>query len=157
MSAGRLLTLGLGTPFSAVKYLVTLGLGTSGTPPVPVVVVADDQPSNWQANYWKHKSKADRENEEMLDRIRLGILPPEAREEADAAVRQTLQAATLQAAGRIEPAEQLRVAMEAREAYENAYRQAYGEAYIAEVVAEQWREDMKRQARRRKAILLLLH
>ena len=34
MSAGRILTLGLGTPFSAVKYLPTLGLGTAGTPPV---------------------------------------------------------------------------------------------------------------------------
>ena len=32
MSAGRILTLGLGTPFSAVKYLVTLGLGTAGVP-----------------------------------------------------------------------------------------------------------------------------
>lgn len=39
MSAGRLLTVGLGTPFSAVKYLVTLGLGTAGTPPVPPVVI----------------------------------------------------------------------------------------------------------------------
>jgi len=29
VSAGRLLTLGLGTPFSAVKYLPTLGLGIS--------------------------------------------------------------------------------------------------------------------------------
>ena len=30
MSAGRILTLGLGTPFSAVKYLVTLGLKSTG-------------------------------------------------------------------------------------------------------------------------------
>jgi hypothetical protein len=37
MSAGRLLTVGLGTPFSAVKYLVTLGLGTSGS-----VVVSEE-------------------------------------------------------------------------------------------------------------------
>lgn len=39
MSAGRLLTIGLGTPFSAVKYLVTLGLGTSSTPPGPDVTL----------------------------------------------------------------------------------------------------------------------
>lgn len=37
MSAGRILTVGLGTPFSAVKYLVTLGYGTAGIPPIPVV------------------------------------------------------------------------------------------------------------------------
>lgn len=35
MSAGRLLTVGLGTPFSSKGFLVTLGLGTAGTPPAP--------------------------------------------------------------------------------------------------------------------------
>lgn len=38
MSVGRVLTLGLGTPFSSAGFLVTLGLGASGTPPA---VVAD--------------------------------------------------------------------------------------------------------------------
>mgnify|MGYP001618137064 FL=1 len=47
MSAGRLLTIGLGTPFSAVKYLVTLGLGTAGTPPTPPVVSSVESGHGW--------------------------------------------------------------------------------------------------------------
>jgi len=116
-----------------------------------------EQASNWQANYWKRKSKADRENEEMLERIKLGILPPEVREETLAAVVEADAAARERAAGRIEDGEALLRAMQAREAYENAYREVYKEAYIASVVAELWKEDMKRIARRRKAIALLLH
>ena len=116
-----------------------------------------EQASNWQANYWKRKSKADIENLEMLERIRLGILPPEIREETLAAVVEADAASREHAAGRIADAEALLRAMEAREAYENAYKDVYKEAYIAEVVADLWREDMKRITRRRKAIALLLH
>ena len=116
-----------------------------------------EQASNWQATYWKRKSKADIENMEMLERIRLGILPPQERVEADEAVTAATNAANLREAHRIDDAEHLRLAMEARAAYENAYRTAYGEAYIAEVVAEQWRGDMKRMTRRKKAALLLLN
>ena len=116
-----------------------------------------EQASNWQANYWKRKSKADLENLEMLERIRLGILPPEIREEAIAAVIEADSASREHAAGRIESAEAVLRAMEARQAYENAYKTVYKEAYIAEVVADLWKEDMKRIMRRRKAIALLLH
>ena len=116
-----------------------------------------EQASNWQATYWKRKSKADIENMEMLERIKLGILPPLERVEADEAVVAAANAANLREAGRIEDSEHLRLALEARTAYENAYRTAYGEAYIAEVVAEQWRGDMKRMTRRKKAALLLLN
>jgi hypothetical protein len=35
VSVGRILTQGLGTPFGGVQFLVTLGFGTSGTPPLP--------------------------------------------------------------------------------------------------------------------------
>ena len=41
MSVGRILTLGLGTPFSSVKYLVTLGLGTTAIPPIVVIDTHD--------------------------------------------------------------------------------------------------------------------
>ena len=119
--------------------------------------VEQQEASNWQANYWKRKSKADIENLEMLERIRLGILPPEAREETLNAVIEADSAAREHAAGRIEDGEAVLRAMEARAAYENAYKIAYKEAYIAEVVADLWREDMKRITRRRKAIALLLH
>lgn len=113
--------------------------------------------SNWQADYWKRKSKKERDEDELEERIRLGILPPEARQTAIAAVVEADQAARQMVAGEISAPEALLQAMEAREAYENAYREVYKEAYIAEVVANLWREDMKRITRRRKAIALLLH
>lgn len=121
------------------------------------VDLTPEQASNWQATYWPNKSKADRENEEMLERIRLGILPPLEREAADEAAQAAQNAANLRAAERIDDAEHLRLAMEARAAYEHAYRTAYGAAYVEEIVAEQWRSDMKRMTRRKKAALLLLH
>ena len=118
---------------------------------------AVEQASNWQANYWHNKSKADRENEAMLERIRLGILPPEQQADADEAIRDAHAASVEVAAGRVEPEAAIFQQMAAREAYDRAYQQAYREAYIAEAVAERWREDMKRMARRRKAAMLLLH
>lgn len=121
-------------------------------PPTP-----DDQASNWQADYWKRKSKKEQEEDELEERIRLGILPPEAKETALAAVVEADQAARQMAAGELSQSDALLRAMEAREVYENAYREVYKEAYIAEVVANLWREDMKRITRRRKAIALLLH
>ena len=121
----------------------------------PVVTV--DQPSNWQADYWKRKSKKERDEDELAERIRLGILPPEQREEAIAAVVEADQASRQLASGEIDAQSALLAGMEAREAYENAYRAVYKEAYIASVVADLWREDMKRITRRRKAIALLLH
>lgn len=130
------------------------------TPPTPV---SDDQPSNWQANYWKNKSRADRENEEMLERISLGILPPELHPDAKAAAQRAVEAAMLASAEMARASddaaqrEALLKSMEARTAYERAYQLAMGEAYIAEAVAEQWLLDMKRLARRRRATLLLLH
>ena len=123
----------------------------------PVVVVTPDSPSNWQADYWKSRSKKEREEDELEERIRLGILPPQEREEALSAVLEADHASRQLAAGQIAAGEALLAAMEAREAYENAYRAAYQEAYIASVVAEHWKEDMKRITRRRKAIALLLH
>lgn len=122
--------------------------------------VSPDQASNWQANYWKDNPwKHGKKSKDQIkeERIRLGILPPELREVADEAVRDATAASVELAAGRAGEQEALLQSLEAREAYENAYRKAYQEAYIAEVVAEHWREDMKRQTRRRKAAMLLLH
>lgn len=156
MSIGTVLTLGIGNfTGGGVRFIPTLGYGTTGTPPIPPAPA--EQPSNWQADYWKRKSKKEREEEEREERIRLGILPPEQKAEAIAAVIEADQASRQMTAGEIAPADALLAAMEARAAYENAYRQVYKEAYIAEVVAELWREDMKRITRRRKAIALLLH
>ena len=123
----------------------------------PGVDLTPEQASNWQATYWKRKSKADIENAEMLERIKLGILPPLEREESLLAVIEADSVSRELAAGTIESAEAVLRSMEAREAYENAYRIVYKEAYIDEVVAELWKEDMKRITRRRKAIALLLH
>lgn len=87
-----------------------------------------------------------------------GELPEDLRIEAEQAVTEAVQASVALAAGRIEPAEALLAAMEAREAYEQAYREAYASAYVAEIVAEHWRRDMQvRTRRRRAAALLLLH
>lgn len=116
-----------------------------------------EQASNWQANYWHNKSKADRENEAMLERIKLGILPPPLQIEAEAAIKDAHVAAIEVAAGRATPEAAIFQQMAARDAYERAYKQAYQEAYIAEAVAERWREDMKRVTRRRKAAMLLLN
>ena len=158
MSAGRILTLGLGTPFSAKGFLPTLGLGTAGTPPTPPAPTAPvEQASNWQANYWRHKSKADRENEEMLERIRLGILPAPLQAEALQAVREADEASRALAAKEVTPENAIAVAMQSRAAYDDVYLRAYKDAYIAEAVAERWKEDMKRITRRRKAIALLLN
>ena len=122
----------------------------------PAVVVSD-QPSNWQADYWKRKSKKQHEEDELEERIRLGILPPEARKQALEAVVEADQASRQLASGEINAQTAILAGMEAREAYENTYRAVYKEAYIASVVAGLWREDMKRIQRRRKAIALLLH
>lgn len=121
------------------------------------VPLTEEQASNWQATYWKHKSKADRENEEMLERIKLGILPPLEREETLAAVVQADMASRELAAGVTDEQTALLAAMEARETYERIYREAYKEAYVAQAVADLWKEDMKRIQRRRKALALLLH
>ena len=118
---------------------------------------AVDQPSNWQADYWKRRSKKERDEDELEERIRLGILPPEARAKALEAVVDADQAARQLAAGEIDAPSALLAGLEAREAYESAFRAVYKEAYIAAVVAERWKDDMKRIARRRKAIALLLH
>lgn len=117
----------------------------------------DDQASNWQADYWKRKSKKERDEDELGERIRLGILPPEAGEKAIAAVVEADQVSRRLAAGEIDAPTALLAGLEARENYEQAFRDVYKEAYIASVVAERWKEDMKRIARRRKAIALLLH
>lgn len=117
----------------------------------------DDHASNWQADYWKHKSKKEKKRDDDDERIRLGILPPEQREEADAAVLAAASAGADVALSRIDPAAGLLEKMEARERYEKAYRDAYRDAYIESVVAEHWKEDLRIATRRRKAILLLLH
>lgn len=116
-----------------------------------------DQPSNWQADYWKRKSKKEQDEDTLEERIRLGILPPTLREDADEALRTVVAAKDALDRGRIDDSEQLQIAMQARHEYEQAYKAAFEEAYIAEIVAEHWREDMKRMTRRRKAIMLLLH
>lgn len=121
------------------------------------IAVDDEQASNWQATYWKHKTKEDRELEAMLARIRLGILPPLIQAEADAAIEQAQEAAVAASVGAISPERQLYEAMEARRRYEDAYASVYKEAYIAAHVAERWREDMRKRTNRRKALLLLLH
>lgn len=116
-----------------------------------------DQASNWQADYWRHRTKAQRKKDDDEERIRLGILPPEERIEADAAIRDVVDASVDLAMGRMDAPEALLVKMEARQRYEDIYRQAYEEAYIADIVSELWMADMKRAMRRRKAVLLLLH
>jgi hypothetical protein len=74
MSAGRLLTVGLGTPFSAVKYLVTLGLGTAGTPPVPpdnLPMGGAGYPVDWQTKRRKRtlKEQPEKHLRAILDRV----------------------------------------------------------------------------------------
>ena len=146
--------------------LTTSLLDVTGTPTFTVTAVAPpippsdvvDQASNWQANYWKRKSKKERDRDELLERIRLGILPPELREEADAAVKEAVQASIGYTAGDVDGANALGVAMQARQEYEDAYRQAYKDAYVQSVVDELWAEDLRIAKRRRAAaILLLLH
>lgn len=154
MSVGAILTLGLGS-FGSVNLLPTLGYLSGSAAPART-----DQPSNWQADYWKHpksRTRKEREEDEREERILLGILPPELRIEADQAIRDADEAQRELAAGRVEASNALGVAMQARETYENAYKQAYREAYIAAVVAEHWKEDMRRITWRRKAAILLLH
>lgn len=109
--------------------------------------------SNWQADYWKRGSKKERDAQTLRERIALGILPPEA---ADA-VRTVFAAKTAMDRGRIDEVEQVRLSLEAREAFESAFRQAYKDSYISEVVSDLWRREMKRITRRRKAAVLLLH
>ncbi len=128
---------------------------TGSAPPTPVVTV--EQASNWQANYWHNKSKADWENLAMLERIKLGILPEPLRVEADQAIREADEAQRELAAGNVTPESAIGVAMQSRAAYDDIFKRAYKDAYIAESVAEAWRNDMKQITRRRKAALLLLH
>lgn len=128
---------------------------TGSVPPAPAGT--DDQASNWQANYWPYRSKADIANLEMLERIKLGILPALAREEADQAVREAEEAQRELAAGNVTPESAIGVQMQARDNYDSVFKAAYKEAYIADAVAEAWRQDMKRANRRRKAAMLLLH
>ena len=116
-----------------------------------------EQASNWQADYWKRGSKDERDDQTLRERIELGILPAELGEDAADAIRMVSAAKSAFDKGRIDAGEQVRLALEAREAYEQVYKQAYKDAYVAEVVAELWREDMKRITRRRKAAVLLLH
>ena len=121
------------------------------------VETTPDQPSNWQANYWHNKSKADWENLAMLERIKLGILPAELRAEADDAIRDADEAQRALAADGVTPESAVGVLMQSRAAYDEAFKTAYKESYIAEAVAEAWKSDMKRITRRRKAAMLLLH
>lgn len=116
-----------------------------------------EQASNWQADYWKRGSKDERDKQTLRERIELGILPTQLQADAVDALRTVFAAQTALEQGRIEADEQVRIALEARSAYEQAYREAYREAYIAEAVAELWRQDLKRITRRRKAAALLLH
>lgn len=119
--------------------------------------VVADQPSNWQTDYWKHRTKKQRRNEEDRQRIELGILPPELEAVAEQAVSEAVAASTELAAGRVDAALAIGVAVQARQEYDRAYKQAYKGAYIAEVVAELWKQDVKRAQRRRAVALLLLH
>lgn len=127
-------------------------------PPTPVVPTTD-QASNWQADYWKHgsRSKQKRREDDEEERIRLGILPPAEREQADEAVAVVVSANAALQAKRITDSEAVLAKMDAREQYEQAYKAAYQEAYVASVVAEHWKEDLRIATRRRKAVLLLLH
>ncbi len=123
-------------------------------PPTPSEPISG---SNWQANYWHNKSKADWENLAMLERIKLGILPEPLRVQADQAIREADEAQRELAAGNVTPESAIGVAMQSRAAYDDIFKRAYKDAYIAESVAEAWRNDMKQITRRRKAALLLLH
>lgn len=116
-----------------------------------------DQPSNWQVDYWKHRTKKQRKDEEDRQRIELGILPPEFEVIAQQAVSDAVAASTELAAGRVDAANAIGVAVQARQEYDMAYKQAYKGAYIAEVVAELWKEDIRRAQRRRAVALLLLN
>lgn len=116
-----------------------------------------EQASNWQADYWKRGSKDERDEQTLRERIELGILPADLGEDAADAIRMVSAARTAFDQGRIDAGEQVRIALEAREAYEAVYREAYREAYVAEVVADLWRKNLERITRRRKAAALLLH
>lgn len=128
----------------------------SQEPPPPIVVT--DQPSNWQADYWKYRTKKQRKEDEDEERIRLGILPPREREIADEAVQTAITASQrIVAAKGKEVGAYLLDTLEARQAYDAAYKRSYKEAYVAEVVAENWKADLKRAQRNRAVALLLLH
>lgn len=142
--------------------LVTSLVAVIAAPTFKVYFIAppstqEDQASNWQADYWKRRSKKDKKRDDDDERIRLGILPPEERASADEAVAVAINAAGALDAGRVSQGEAMLAKMDAREQYEQAYREAYREAYVQSVVAEHWKEDLRIATRRRKAILLLLH
>lgn len=135
--------------------LLTL-LQSGGVPPVPPApVVPEEQASNWQANYWVHSKRRTKDDEDE-ERRRLGILPPEQQAQADMAVREVVQASVDVQRGE-STGEALRLAMEARAAFEDAYRKALKDAYTEEFVAAQWELQISRERRRRAAVLLLLH
>lgn len=119
--------------------------------------VIEDQPSNWQADYWKHRTKKQRKEEDDRQRIELGILPPIEKEEAIQAVNEAVQASTELMAGRIEAQNAVAVALQARMEYDDIYRRVYKDAYVAEIVAQLWEEDIRKTKRKKAAILLLLH
>lgn len=112
-------------------------------PPTP------DQASNWQANYWKHRSKKQRREDENEQRRALGILP-QLEELAAAAVDASIQVQRGDNSA-------LLSAMEAREEAERLLREAMHEEYRAEFLAEVWDNEIKRIRRNRAVALLLLH
>ncbi len=113
--------------------------------PAPVV---SDVIRNWSLRNWRRWKRDDLEE---------GELPPEERAIANEAILEAERAALQRQAGLIEAAEQLRIAMEARERYEQAFMAVYHEEYVAEIVARLWKADMRRLRLRKAAALLLLH
>lgn len=129
---------------------------TASGPALAPITVVEEQASNWQANYWKHKTKKQRELEIREERIRLGILPPELARQAKKAIAQALQASVEATAGSPDPGRNVLAAMEAREKYDDAYRKVYKDAYVGQII-EFWKRDIKREQHRRTLVTLLLH
>ena len=146
MSVGRILTQGLGNPFAGVQYLVTLGFGTSGTPPIPPAPVADSTPfaSNWQG-YTHPKRLSKEELQELVrkQRIALGILPPDLPGQAIAPVADIAKEVAASVNDQIVMAD---IPID----YHEIYKAAYLEAEIAI-------HEYKRLKRRRKIAMTLLH
>lgn len=116
-----------------------------------VVAVQDSSPqaSNWQANYWKHRSKQQRKEDEDAQRRALGILP-ELEELAAVAVEASVQVQKGDHSA-------LLAAMEAREEAERLLRETLLDEYRAEFMTQLWDNEIKRIRRNRAISLLLLH
>ena len=150
MSVGAVLTLGYGS-FGGINLVTTLGYGETSVQPAP-----DDQPSNWQANYWVHSKRRTKEDDDE-ERRRLGILPPLEESAAREVVAEAVKAQAEIARETDRDGENLLAILEARREFGEIYRRAFAEAYAEELIALEWERRMNAERARRAAILLLLN